>query len=214
MPGPNWLGVGERFDTGRTEAFSDGVFAIAITLLVLDLSVPAGSFDDLVRGILDQWPSYLAYATSFWTIAGVWLVHHGLFRRLAYADGRLMLMNLVLLMVVSFLPFPTRLMAEAIDSSSAERVAVLFYGAVLLLLSAIAASMGRYAAARTGLLAEGVSRSDVLGHASRVEPSLPFYGSLLLLAIFAPKVAAFGLLAVALLATALPFRWRRRLAPR
>jgi uncharacterized membrane protein len=63
--------VEDRFDSSRAEAFSDGVFAIAITLLVLELSVPAESFDDLLQGILDQWPSYLAHATSFWTIAGV-----------------------------------------------------------------------------------------------------------------------------------------------
>lgn len=202
--------MGERFDIARTEAFSDGVFAIAITLLVLDLAVPAASFDDLLQGILDQWPSYLAYATSFWTIAGVWLVHHAIFRRLAYADGTLMMMNLVLLMVVSFLPFPTRLMAEAIDSASAERVAVLVYGAALLVLSAILASMSRYAAASGSLLADGVSPPDMVAASARVKPNLAFYGSLLVVAIFFPQVAAFGLLAVALLATALPFRWRRR----
>ena len=67
--------VEERWDTGRTQAFSDGVLAIAITLLVLDLNVPASEFDDLWRGIVGEWPSYLAYASSFLTIGAIWLRH-------------------------------------------------------------------------------------------------------------------------------------------
>jgi TMEM175 potassium channel family protein len=140
--------VGDHFETGRLEAFSDGVFAIAITLLVLELSVPEDDFDDLLAGILDQWPSYLAYLTSFLTIGGVWLVHHAIVRRMRYADTWFVRVNLLLLLAVSFLPFPTKLVAEAIASTSAERVAVLFYGATLFVISAIVAAMGRYVAAR------------------------------------------------------------------
>ena len=85
--GQQWLKTnpaqgGDRWDTGRIEAFSDGVFAIAITLLILEVSVPESDFDDLWQGIADQWPSYLAYATSFITIGGIWMIHHGIFRRL------------------------------------------------------------------------------------------------------------------------------------
>jgi uncharacterized membrane protein len=74
--------MGDRFETARMEAFSDGIFAIAITLLVLDIGLPDDAFDDLWRGLADdplvddvladEWPSYLAYATSFWTIGGLW----------------------------------------------------------------------------------------------------------------------------------------------
>jgi hypothetical protein len=103
-----------RFDTVRVEAFSDGVFAIAITLLVLEISIPPEAFKDLWRGIGDQWPSYLAYVTSFLTIGALWLAHHAIFRRLRFADIAVLRMNLVLLMVVAFLPFPTRLVAEAL----------------------------------------------------------------------------------------------------
>ena len=88
--------MGDRFDSGRLEAFSDGVFAIAITLLVLGISVPADAFDNLWKGIADQWPSYLAYATSFWTIGGLWLAHHGIFRRIRYADPMVLRTNLLL----------------------------------------------------------------------------------------------------------------------
>ena len=75
-----------QWSTGRIEAFSDGVFAIAITLLVLDISVPESDFDSLGSGIAHQWPAYLAYATSFVTIGGIWMAHHGIFRRLRYAN--------------------------------------------------------------------------------------------------------------------------------
>ena len=71
------------------EAFSDGVFAIAATLLVLEISVPESGFADLWGAIGSEWPSYLAYTTSFFTIGGLWSVHHGLFRRISYADAGL-----------------------------------------------------------------------------------------------------------------------------
>jgi uncharacterized membrane protein len=100
--------VGSRWETGRIEAFSDGVFAIAITLLVLDLGVPVTEFDNLWRGIVHEWPAYLGYATSFFTIGGIWLAHHGVFRRLLYADNRVMRINLLLLMAVSSLPDQAR----------------------------------------------------------------------------------------------------------
>ena len=105
--------VGNRWETGRLEAFSDGVFAIAITLLVLEISVPAEAFDDLWSGILHEWPAYLGYVTSFLTIGALWLAHHGVFRRLRYANNNVMRINLLLLMAVAFLPFPTKLVAEA-----------------------------------------------------------------------------------------------------
>jgi hypothetical protein len=90
--------MNDRWSTGRTEAFSDGVFAIAITLLVLDLSIPATEFHDLWGAIVGEWPAYLAYATSFLTIGGIWLTHHGIFARVQYVDRRLMTLNLLLLM--------------------------------------------------------------------------------------------------------------------
>ncbi len=126
-----------RWDTGRTEAFSDGVFAIAITLLVLDINVPESDFADLWHGIAHQWPSYLGYVTSFATIGGLWLSHHGIFRRIQFADTRVTRLNLLLMMVVSFLPFPTRLVSEAIRDPQAETAAVIFYGTTLLAISVI-----------------------------------------------------------------------------
>jgi uncharacterized membrane protein len=111
-----------RWETTRTEAFSDGVFSIASTLLVLEVAVPESGLRDLWGGIGHEWPSYLAYATSFVTIGGIWLAHHAVFRRLRYANTGVMRINLALLMAVTFLPFPTRLVAQALRvSEGSER---------------------------------------------------------------------------------------------
>ena len=90
----------------RMEAFSDGVFAIAITLLVLELSVPEGSEGHLLRAVLDLWPSYLAYIVSFATIGATWLGHNSITHYMHGANATLLRLNLALLLVVSFVPFP------------------------------------------------------------------------------------------------------------
>ena len=96
----------------RLEAFSDGVFAIAITLLVLEIAVPAieeiHSSTDALRGIGHEWPVYLAYFVSFMTIGAVWIEHSALVDVLDHIDGVFMRLNLVLLLFCAFLPFPTR----------------------------------------------------------------------------------------------------------
>jgi uncharacterized membrane protein len=190
----------ERWDTGRTEAFSDGVFAIAITLLVLDIRVPPTEFDHLWSAILHEWPAYLGFATSFITIGGIWLAHHGTFRRLRYANQAVMRVNLLLLMAVSFLPFPTRLVAEAIRSQSAERAAVVFYGLVLLAISALFSALWGAVAADPGLLQPDVSEQQVRAILVASSPNLAFYAGVTLVAIAAPRVAAFGYLAIAVVA--------------
>jgi len=153
--------VESRWDTARTEAFSDGVFAIAITLLVLDINVPESDFDDLWQGIANQWPSYLGYVTSFATIGGLWLAHHGIFRRIQYADARVTRLNLILLMIVSFLPFPTRLMAETIRNSDAETTAAIFYGTTLLAISVVTWALWQTVARNRDLLGPDVTDDEV-----------------------------------------------------
>jgi uncharacterized membrane protein len=103
----------------RLEAFSDGVFAIAITLLVLEISVPVGSEEDLLGAVLDQWPSYLAYFVSFASVGAIWLAHTAVTEYLDHADRWLMRLNLLLLLFVSFLPFPTKLLAENVKDEDA-----------------------------------------------------------------------------------------------
>jgi uncharacterized membrane protein len=190
--------VANRWESGRTEAFSDGVFAIAITLLVLDLEVPAADFDDLWAGIAGQWPSYVAYATSFLTIGGLWLAHHAVFGRLRYANQSIMRINLLLLMAVSFLPFPTRLVAEAIEDRNAERVAVTFYGLTLLGISLLFAVLWEVAIRDRRLVDPDVTDDDVNAVTRAVAPSIGFYGGAIALGFFAPYVAAFGYLFIAI----------------
>src|SRR6516165_12261183 len=96
--------------TGRLEAFSDGVFAIAITLLVLELHVPTGH-EALASGLEHEWPRYLGYFVSFAFIGGVWIAHSNLTRFIKAADTDLMRLNLTLLLFVSFLPFTTGVVA-------------------------------------------------------------------------------------------------------
>lgn len=189
--------MSEGFDTGRLEAFSDGVFAIAMTLLVFQIAVPEAAFRNLWRGIGDQWPSYLAYATSFLTIGGLWMVHHGLFRRMRRANLTVMRMNLLLLMTVAFLPFPTRLVAQAISRTSAERPAVLFYGLTLLAIGVTITVMVRYVASRSELRREQVPAVELEMLSRRTAPSLVFYALALVLALLVPEVAAFAFLLVA-----------------
>ncbi len=192
--------MSNRWSTGRIEAFSDGVIAIAITLLVLEIGVPEVDFEDLWQGIADQWPSYLAYVTSFLTIGGIWMIHHGVFRRLAQADGVVMRLNLLLLMLVAFLPFPTKLLAEAIDSDSSERVAVVFYGLVLFSISVLLSALWRYIAAHRDLLEAEISDDEVSSITERIAPNVAFYVVIILLALLTPQLAAFGYLLVAVIA--------------
>jgi uncharacterized membrane protein len=190
--------VEERWDSGRTEAFSDGVFAIAITLLVLDIRVPPSEFDHLPRAILHAWPSYLGFATSFMTIGGIWLAHHGIFRRLRYANRRVMQVNLLLLMAVSFLPYPTRLVAEAIRSESAERAAVVFYGIVLFVIAALFWALWGTVASDRELLHSSVTDEEVRRLLVATSPNLGFYAVVTLVALATPKAAAFAYLGIAI----------------
>jgi len=190
----------ERWDTGRTEAFSDGVFAIAITLLVLDIRIPPTEFDDLLSALGHEWPAYLGFATSFITIGGIWLAHHGTFRRLRYANRTVMRVNLLLLMAVSFLPFPTRLVAEAIRSENAERTAVVFYGLVLLAIASLFGALWGAVAADPELLQPDVSDEEVRAILVATSPNLAFYAGVTVVALAAPRVAAFGYLVIAVIA--------------
>ena len=124
------------------KAFSDGVFAIAATLLVLDLAVePPG----MLPQVLHAWPGYVAYLISFLTIGGAWLAHTALTEHLTRSDLIFLQINLILLLVVAFLPFPTRLIAEAHQEICAVRVAVTIYGLTLLAIRLLGAALDAYA---------------------------------------------------------------------
>jgi len=192
--------VGSRWGTGRIESFSDGVFAIALTLLVFDLSVPASSFDDLWRGIAHEWPSYLAYLTSFITIGGLWMAHLGIFRRLQSANPAVMRLNLLVLMGVAFLPFPTGLMAKAIRDTNAERAAVVFYGVTLLVISVLLRVLWDAIVRNPELLDPSVSTQEVKPIRRAALPNIGFYAAAIALALLFPQAAVFGYLAIAVAA--------------
>jgi uncharacterized membrane protein len=119
---------------GRLEAFSDGVFAIVATLLVLELHVPEAT-DNLGLALLAQWPAYLAYLTSFATIGIIWVNHHALFERLRSVDRPLLFINLLLLLFVSLIPFPTALVGRYAMAGADSHVAAAVYGGVMVLVA-------------------------------------------------------------------------------
>ncbi|AXH95949.1 DUF1211 domain-containing protein [Ornithinimicrobium avium] len=111
-------------ETGRVEAFSDGVFAIVITLLVLDLRAPDSEPSGLLRDLLAQWPAYLGYLTSFLYVGVIWLNHHALFNRVQRVDKGLNLTNLTLLLTTVVLPFPTSVLATATQDGDPRNISV------------------------------------------------------------------------------------------
>ena len=106
-------------DTGRLEAFSDGVFAIAATLLVLEIGVDTS--DDLGAALLDIWPSYLAYVTSFLIIGIIWINHHHCVSLIGRVDRPFLFINTLLLLIVAFIPFPTKLVAEFLQNEANDQ---------------------------------------------------------------------------------------------
>lgn len=120
----------------RLVFFSDAVFAIAITLLALEIRLPAGageaSNSELLAQLLSLTPKYLGYIISFFVIGSFWISHHRKFHYIDRFDGRLLLLNLLLLMVVAFIPFPTAVLSE-----SGNRTATIFYALVILLVNLI-----------------------------------------------------------------------------
>ena len=190
----------DELPLGRLEAFSDGVFAIAITLLVLELAVAEGSAANLVQGILEEWPAYLAYVTSFLTIGAIWIGHSTMTGALRAADGTLYRLNLVVLLIASFLPFPTKLMSEYVEEPDAERVAAIFYGLVLLALSLSLTAFVRYAFEQRRLVKERID-NDTVEAVVRRGPSYLGYVVAIAVAWFLPFVALFMYLGLAVYLT-------------
>jgi uncharacterized membrane protein len=145
-------------ETSRTETFSDGVLAIAITLLVLDLHVPVrNSLDEpLAKALAHEWPSYAAYVTSFLIIGIIWVNHHAVFEMIGRIDRVAQFLNLVLLLAVAAIPFTTALLAEYLTAGADARTAAVVYSGVMLGMSSGFASLYTYVARRPRLLADGV----------------------------------------------------------
>jgi uncharacterized membrane protein len=188
--------VTRRYRTSRLEAFSDGVLAIAITLLVLELNVPEVGEAGLLDALLAQWPEYLAYLVSFATIGAIWVAHSAVTEYLEEADPTILRLNLLLLFFVSLLPFTTRLLAENFEVEDAERVAVTIYGLNLLLASLVLSAIWQWA--RHAGLVSSVSRDEELRYLNRrLAPGVGGYVAILVVGIFEPTIAVLGYLLVA-----------------
>jgi uncharacterized membrane protein len=124
-------------DRTRLEAFSDGVFAVAITLLALDLTVEGPGHGHLIDQVHDKWPAFLAYLISFFMIGIVWVNHHALLRSIIRVDRSLLFLNLVLLLFVVLIPFATAIVADYFSRHDwSTQVAMMLYGGVFLGMSA------------------------------------------------------------------------------
>jgi uncharacterized membrane protein len=178
---------GRRFlGTDRLAAFSDGVFSIAATLLVLDIAVhPPGT---PLQQVLHAWPAYLAYVVSFLTIGAAWLVHTALTGRLARSDPIFLELNLLVLLVVAFLPFPTRLVTDALHNAGAERVAVTVYGLTLLAIRILGSALDAYAR-RGHLYSPQGDGDEVQGPRRRLLPVVIGYVIAILIGLVLPGVA-------------------------
>lgn len=145
-------------DTNRLETFSDGVMAIAITLLVLEIDVPPSG--GLTEGLLHLWPSYVAYAVSFIVIGAIWINHHAMFQHIRRSDDRFLLFNVAQLMFIAFLPFPTAVLAKALHNSEGEAVAAAFYGGTLTMIGIFVTASWYYAAYKRRLLRQELTSEE------------------------------------------------------
>lgn len=180
----------------RMEAFSDGVFAIAITLLVLELSIPEGSEGHLLSAVLGLWPSYLAYIVTFATIGATWLGHNSITHYMHGANTTVLRVNLALLLVVSFLPFPTKLVAEYLGSREDEKVAATIFGITLLAATSLLSVMWTLAV-RHQLVHPATDDEEITLLSKRLRPSLALYVVPIVVGWFTPLIAVIGYLVIA-----------------
>jgi uncharacterized membrane protein len=184
----------EEKETARLEAFSDGVFAFAITLLVLELKVPhfeqAGAEPSstwLAGALLKQWPGYLAYATSFLTILIMWVHHHSVFRLVRRTDLVLLFANGFLLLLVSTVAFPTAIVAEYLTTPAASAAALLYAGQQVLLSLAFYGLLR--AAFRPATLSPEAPAETVRRFKRSYAVGPPLYAVNMAVAFFSPKLA-------------------------
>jgi uncharacterized membrane protein len=203
--------------TGRLEAFSDGVFAIAVTLLVLELHVP-GEGEKLVQSLEGEWPRYLGYFVSFTFIGGVWIAHSNMTRFIKAADARLMRLNLTLLLSVSILPFTTAIAAThlfraylSLDTAStgaglSERVAAVLFGLNLTLAALMVYLVIRHAARTPGLAAGDVAEEELQIFARERRAAVLLQAGATIMGAFLPLTAVIFYLAVSVLSVIEPLR--------
>jgi uncharacterized membrane protein len=184
--------------TGRLETFADGVFAIAATLLILnvDTAIPEGA-GDLGHQLLEAWPAYVGYAVSFLTIGIIWVNHHTVMSLVERADRRFLFVTVMFLMCVAFIPFPTRLLAEHLREDGA-RAAALLYGITLTATAVMFSVLWFSAAIGRRLLRPDADPRTVSGITRSYLPGPWIYLGATLVALASPIASAILYAAIAL----------------
>jgi uncharacterized membrane protein len=183
-------------ETARLETFADGVFAIATTLLIIEVSVEAHG-DELGAALAHAWPQYAAYGVSFLTIGIMWVNHHTCMQQIAVVDRTFLFLNIALLMCIAFVPFPTALVAEHLRDDGLGAAAIT-YGLTMTTTAICFASFWFYAAGGRRLLAETADPRTVRGISRSYLPGTPIYGGTTLLALLSPVAAVSLFAAIAL----------------
>ena len=184
--------------TGRLETFADGVFAIAATLLILNVDAQIRrDAPDLGASLLHIWPSYVAYAASFVTIGIMWINHHTIMTQVERADRRFLMANIGLLMCIAFFPFTTKLVAEHVRGSGAE-AAALAYGFTAVATAIMFNLTWFYAALGKRLLRRDADQAVVQGITRSYIPGPWIYLGATLVAFVSPvtSIVLFGLIAL------------------
>jgi uncharacterized membrane protein len=190
MPGRESTREVRLTDSSRVEAFTDGVFAIVITILVLELRPPEHEDGGLLRGLLSQWAFYLAFLMSFLYVGIVWMNHHALFSRVRFVDRGLQWVNFSILLTAAVLPFPTAVLAEALHGGNPtdQRAAVALYALVAGLMSAAWIAVFPYLRDHPQLVEPGTDPAYF--HAQRIRPwtGVILYTAAGLLGLLAPLI--------------------------
>jgi uncharacterized membrane protein len=178
--------------TSRLETFADGVFAIAATLLILEIQLPG---EDVGEGLRDLWPSYFAYALSFLSIGIMWVNHHVVLTFTREADRVFLFINIFLLMAIAFVPFPTALYAEHLGHEGAREAAIA-YGLNFIIIAIFFQIFWQYA--RHRLLRPDADRREVSGINRSYWPGVPLYVVATLVALWSATAALVVFTAIAL----------------
>jgi len=180
-------------ETLRVEIFSDAVFAIAITLLVLEFQVPDGFTHNQLGSLIHQWPVFLGYVLSFFTIGIYWITHHNLFNFIKKTNKTMMLLNLLFLMSVCFLPYPTRLISEY----NGLVATTVLYGIVLIFINLYLYFFWRYASSGHRLIDKDLSKRSISLFGEKILIATGLYCFGIIIAYFSPHWAmvAYALIA-------------------
>lgn len=185
----------EVHSKGRMDAFSDGVLAIAITLLVLEIRLPANHENGLLAMLAAEWPSYFAYLTSFLTIGIMWINHDSLFQMIARIDRGVLLLNVLLLMVITFLNFPTVILAEYIQTPNIQ-VAALFYSGTTFMIAVCYSAVWWYARFHPWLFSRTLTPAVIRALTRQYTTGLVLYAVAFVIGFFSGAVSialCFGL---------------------